>query len=89
MECAHLPAERSATGFRRWLWMYAPESASAQELQAFGAADRYSAADIALLANQEAFHSAGWTYGGVVHPSHAPRIDSGRWSRPPALADEP
>ena len=51
------PAERSATGFRRWLWMYAPESASAQELQAFGAADRYSAADIALLANQEAFHS--------------------------------
>jgi len=51
------PAEQSATGFRRWLWMYAPESASAQELQAFRAADRYSAADIARLANQEAFHS--------------------------------
>jgi hypothetical protein len=24
------PAERSATGFRRWLWMFAPEAASAQ-----------------------------------------------------------
>jgi fucokinase len=51
------PAERSAAGFRRWLWMFAPEAASAQELQAFRTADRYSAADIALLANQEAFHS--------------------------------
>ena len=51
------PAERSASCFRRWLWTYAPEAASAQELQAFRAADRYSAADIALLANQEAFHS--------------------------------
>ena len=51
------PAERSAANFRRWLWMYAPESASERELQAFRTADRYSAAEIALLANQEAFHS--------------------------------
>jgi fucokinase len=51
------PAERSAADFRRWLWMFAPETASAQELQEFRAADRYSAADLALLSNQEAFHA--------------------------------
>ena len=50
------PAERKATGFRRWLWMYAPESASAAQLRAFHAADRYSAAEIALLTDQAAFH---------------------------------
>jgi hypothetical protein len=51
------PAELSPAGFGRWLWMFAPEAASAQELLAFRTADRYSAAEIALLANQEAFHS--------------------------------
>lgn len=51
------PAEPEAANFRRWLWMHAPESASAPELRAFRAADRYSAAEIALLANQAAFHS--------------------------------
>jgi fucokinase len=50
------PAERKASGFRRWLWMYAPESASAAELRAFRWADRYSAAEIALLTDQAAFH---------------------------------
>jgi len=29
-----------------WLWMYAPESASAAELRAYRWADRYSAAEI-------------------------------------------
>jgi hypothetical protein len=51
------PALPEAAGFRSWLWMCAPESASASDLQAFRAADRYSAAEIALLANQAAFHS--------------------------------
>lgn len=51
------PAEPSPANFRRWLWMYAPESATAQELRAFRSADRYSAAEIAVLANQAAFHS--------------------------------
>lgn len=50
------PAEREASGFRRWLWMYAPESASAAELRAYRWADRYSAAEIALLTDQAAFH---------------------------------
>jgi fucokinase len=50
------PAEPAASGYRRWLWMYAPETASAAEKQAFISADRYSAAEIAVLADQEAFH---------------------------------
>jgi hypothetical protein len=50
------PAVREASGFRHWLWMYQPESASAAELLAFRSADRYSAAEIALLTDQAAFH---------------------------------
>jgi fucokinase len=50
------PAELKASGFRRWLWMYAPESASAAELRAYRVAERYSAAEIALLTDQAAFH---------------------------------
>jgi len=51
------PAESSAGTYRRWLWMYTPEAATAEELQAFRGADRYSAAEIAFLADQGAFHS--------------------------------
>jgi hypothetical protein len=51
------PAEPSPAGFRRWLWMYAPESATQGELRAFRAADRYSLAEIAFLARQPEFHS--------------------------------
>jgi hypothetical protein len=36
--------------------MYAPESAGEGELRAFRSADRYSAAEIALLTGQAAFH---------------------------------
>ena len=50
------PAERAAGGYRRWLWMYAPETASAAEKRLFISADRYSAAEIAVLADQDAFH---------------------------------
>jgi hypothetical protein len=50
------PAERAASGFRRWLWMYDPETASEEEKRAFLSAERYSAADIAVLADQDAFH---------------------------------
>jgi hypothetical protein len=51
------PAEQSAGGYRRWLWMYDPESASEEEKRAFISAERYSAAEIAVLADQDAFHS--------------------------------
>jgi hypothetical protein len=50
------PAEQAAGGFRRWLWMYAPETAGEDEKRAFLSAERYSAAEIAVLADQEAFH---------------------------------
>jgi fucokinase len=50
------PAGREASGFRSWLWMFAPESASAAQLRAFRLADRYSAAEVALLTDQDAFH---------------------------------
>jgi hypothetical protein len=51
------PAESLAGNYRRWLWMYTPEAATARELQAFRGADRYSAAEIAFLADQGVFHS--------------------------------
>jgi galactokinase/mevalonate kinase-like predicted kinase len=51
------PAESSAEGFRKWLWMFAPETATAAERQAYRAADRYSADEIAVLADHAAFHS--------------------------------
>jgi fucokinase len=66
------PAVAEPAAFRSWLWMCAPESASAADMQAFRAADRYSAAEIALLANQAAFHSRRlqiWS-----SPSPGPRI---------------
>jgi hypothetical protein len=50
------PAEQAAGGYRRWLWMYDPETASAVEKRAFISAERYSAAEIAVLADQDAFH---------------------------------
>jgi len=50
------PAESSPSNFGNWLWMYAPESATAAQKQAYLSARRYSAAEIALLADQSAFH---------------------------------
>jgi fucokinase len=50
------PAEPSAAGFRRWLWIFAPQAASAADKQAFLAADRYSAAEVAVMADQPEFH---------------------------------
>jgi len=50
------PAEEQHQGYRRWLWMFDPASATAEQKQAWLAADRYSAAEIALLGDQNAFH---------------------------------
>ena len=50
------PAERAAGGYRRWLWMYQPETASVAEKGVFISAELYSAAEIAVLADLEAFH---------------------------------
>jgi cupin domain len=50
------PSESSGAGFHRWLWMYSPARASAAQKQAWQAAERRSAAEIALVADQDAFH---------------------------------
>jgi len=50
------PAEPSAAGCRRWLWMFDPAGVSEGEREAWRSADRYSLAEIAELADQEAFH---------------------------------
>ena len=49
------PAEPQSDAFRNWLWFFVPEQATAVQRQAFLAADRYSAAEIAVLADQDAF----------------------------------
>jgi len=51
------PAEQEHAAYRRWLWMFTPEEATAEQRAAFLAADRYSCAEIALLADQDAFHA--------------------------------
>ncbi len=51
------PAEITAEGFRNWLWMWSPESATASQKQAYLSAARYSAAESAVLADHQAFHA--------------------------------
>lgn len=50
------PALNQHSAYRDWLWMFAPEQATAQEIEAWHQAERYSSADIALLTDQPAFH---------------------------------
>ena len=50
------PAVETADGWSRWLWMFTPESANRTQRAAFLTSDRYSAADIALEADQDRFH---------------------------------
>jgi len=42
--------------YRRWLWFFSPDDCTDEEREQFLAADRYSAAEIAVLADQSAFH---------------------------------
>jgi fucokinase len=51
------PAVASLQGYRDWLWMFNPARATAQQKQAFLQADRYSVAEIALLADMDAFYT--------------------------------
>ena len=50
------PAETHPAGYRRWLWMFDPASATGEQKRAWCAADRYSAAEIARLSDQQQFH---------------------------------
>jgi galactokinase/mevalonate kinase-like predicted kinase len=51
------PAEPSAQGYRRWLWAFEPDGADPTARAAYRDAERYSAAEIALLAGQAEFHT--------------------------------
>ncbi len=51
------PAVSSPTEYRRWLWVCQPEGASSEQKSDWLAAERYSLAEIATLADQDAFHS--------------------------------
>jgi hypothetical protein len=51
------PAERTHGAYRRWLWMYRPAAATAEQKRIFLNADRYSAAEIAVLADPQDFYA--------------------------------
>ncbi len=55
-EARIFPAEIHPDDFSRWLWMAAPETASREQKKMWRDADRYSASEIALFADQEKFH---------------------------------
>lgn len=59
------PAEDEASGYRRWLWMFAPQEASAEQFVAWRQADRYSLEEMTLLADQEGFHHRRVTVRGT------------------------
>ena len=50
------PAVESPQGYRDWLWMFDPATATAAQKAAFLRADRYSVAEIALLADMDTFY---------------------------------
>ena len=50
------PAVDMAQGYRDWLWMYDPTQASGQQKQAYLKVERFSIAEIALLADMELFY---------------------------------
>jgi fucokinase len=51
------PAEEESAAFRRWLWMFDIAAATPEQKAGFREADRYSSAEIALLADHAAFHA--------------------------------
>jgi fucokinase len=51
------PSVPQATDYRQWLWMFDPAPPTEAQKRAWLGADRYSVAEMALLADQEAFHA--------------------------------
>ena len=51
------PATKDPEGFRDWLWMLRPKTATPEQKKSWKAADRYSFAEAAGLASLDAFHS--------------------------------
>ena len=63
-EARLFPAESSASGYRRWLWMFQPAEASPWQREAWLTAERYSLAEMAELADPAAFHERRATLRG-------------------------
>ena len=51
------PAVKAHQDYAQWLWMFDVEHATAQQKLAFQKADRYSAAEVALMTDQDAFYA--------------------------------
>lgn len=51
------PAGASPDGYRRWLWMFDVDAATPDQKREFLATERYSVAEVALLADQDAFYA--------------------------------
>ena len=51
------PAEKDHQGYRQWSWMLDVASATPEQKNRFLGADRYSSAEIAVRANQSAYHA--------------------------------
>ena len=51
------PAVKRAEGYRKWLWMLEPRTATGAQKRQWRRADRYSFAEMAVLADQDAFHA--------------------------------
>ncbi len=51
------PAVESPSDFIKWLWLFQPANATKEQKEIWESADRYSLAEIAILTDQEAFHS--------------------------------
>jgi galactokinase/mevalonate kinase-like predicted kinase len=50
------PAETDSAAYWKWLWLFHPQEATAEQWDAWRKADRYSFEEMATLADQEAFH---------------------------------
>ena len=71
------PAETKHGAYRDWLWTFNPANASPEQKQSFLDADRYSAAEISVLAQQEDFflrrqHSRAQALRPVLHSLFQP-----------------
>ena len=63
-EARLFPAVGSPSEFELWLWMLQPEGASDEQKKTWHEADRYSAAEILTLIDQEDFFLRRWSFRG-------------------------
>jgi galactokinase/mevalonate kinase-like predicted kinase len=74
------PALTEPSGYRRWLWLFAPKTATAEQWRQWLEADRYSLAETALLTDQAAFHARRMRLRAIQALDTLPRLfrpDSG------------